>query len=174
MAQVLLVRIWQCVPVGKENQDGKRVPWGSSERVDISRGSVGTGCSLCLRHAAAMCATSQHLPHHRGSDLPAGAAAENSLPQGGLLTHPSPCCLCGWDLTGGGTGIDFCASLCNFSCSQCLQGAGTGAKTVVLMPVWPLGMHCDRSTLASGSSQAPTGGFFFPCEAHIDSCRRQK
>lgn len=65
-------------------------------------------------------------------------------------------------------------SLCNFSCSQCLQGAGTGAKTVVLVPVWPLGMHCDRSTPASGSSQAPTGGFFFPCEAHIDSCRRQK
>lgn len=108
---------------------GKGSPWGSLERVDIGRGSVGTGCSLCLRHVAAMCATSQHLPHHRGSDLPAGAGAENSLPQGGLLAHPSPCCLYGWDLTGGGTGIDFCASLCNFPCFQCLHGAGTGAKS---------------------------------------------
>lgn len=153
---------------------GKGCLWGSLGRVDIGRGSVGTGCSLCLRHAAAMCATSQHLPHHRGTDLPAGVAAKNSLQQGGLLAPPSPCCLYGWDLTGGGTDIDFRASLCNFPCFRCLHGSGTGAKTVVLVPEWPLGMHCDRSTPVSGSSQAPTGVFFFLCEAQIDSCRSQK
>lgn len=124
-------------------------------------------CCACVTLPQCAPPANQHLPHRRGSDLPAGAAAENSLLQGGLLAHPSPCCLYGWDLTGGGTSIDFCASLCSFPCFQCLHGAGTGAKTVVLVPEWPLGMHCDRFTPASGSSQLPLVVFSFPVKLKL-------
>lgn len=111
---------------------------------------------------AAMAATSQPVPKiacRRAGFSPAGGA----------------CRLYGWDLVGGGTGIDFPAALCSDPRAQCLkEGAGTGAKTAALVPKWLLGVHRAVAVPASGSGWAPAGGFLFPCEAQIYGSRSQK
>lgn len=147
--------------------------WGSLQRVDMAEGlwAPGARCACvtlpqCAPPAntfpTAAAATSQPVRRLKIACCRVGS----HTPQPWLSVCLGPHCW--WHP------LDFCVSLRNFSRFQCLQGADTGAKIVVLVPEWPLGIYCDTSTPASGSSQAPTGGFFFPCEAQIDSCRSQK
>lgn len=147
------------------------VPWGSLGRVGICKGAVGTGCCrACGRvpqptspanaFPAAAAATSQH----RG--LPKIACRSAGSSHAGGPHRPY-----GWDLAGGGTSIEFPAVSVSHSGSE---RPGTGAKPTVLVPKRLSGVHCAGAPLASGSSRAPTGGFFLPCEAQIYESRSQK
>lgn len=156
---------------------GKVSLCGSPGRVSIRGGAVGTGCSPVAAVPAAGC---RKLAPPADTFPAAVAATSQPVPKiacrrAGFSPAGGACRLYGWDLVGGGTGIDFPAALCSDPRTQRLkEGAGTGAKTAALVPKWLLGVHRAVAVPASGSGRAPAGGFFFPYEAQIYGSRSQK